>query len=60
MNLGLRVRSPKIASSTSGFGTDELCDFDALDANGVRAICLLLGPLTHTRALYRNELQSPL
>lgn len=38
MNLGLRVRPPRTTSGSLGPGIDGLCDFDALDAEGVRAI----------------------
>lgn len=50
VNLGLRVKPPRIASGTPGFGTDGLCDFDTLDVAGVRLICLLLAAPTHPRA----------
>ena len=50
MNLGLRVKPPRAVSSTPGFGTDGLCDFDALDLTGVRITNLFLGPPTYPRA----------
>lgn len=36
INLGLRVKSPSTGSAASGLGVDGLCDFDALDNNGVK------------------------
>jgi hypothetical protein len=49
VNLGLRVKPPRGVTSTSWVGTDGLCDFDALDATGVRAIRLILGSFIHPR-----------
>ena len=47
MNLGLRVRPPRTPSTTFGPGMDGLCDFDALDATGVRTIYSLPRVSTH-------------
>jgi len=49
VNLGLRVRAPKNDPGTFWPGTDGLCDFDALDLTGVRAICSLPGTSAHPR-----------
>ena len=59
VNLGLRVKPPRTGSSAPGLGEDGLCDFDALDVNGVRKI----GPAprdvcSQVWLLGRNELQS--
>lgn len=47
VNLGLRVKQPSTGSAISGLGADGLCDFDALDINGVRQIMLLIGAHAH-------------
>lgn len=47
VNLGLRVKPPKSSFSTPGLGMDGLCDFDALDIVGVRAVFFLLQTPIH-------------
>ena len=60
VNLGLRVKPPSTGSAISGLGIDGLCDFDALDINGVRRSSYSLETvLTCARLLDRNEPRSP-
>jgi ubiquitin-conjugating enzyme E2 Q len=55
VNLGLRVKPPSTGFAISGLGADGLCNFDALDTNGVRQTKLLLGTHTYLCAVFGQK-----